>query len=58
MLSIRCWKKRESNIELLRICAMMMIIASHIYAHGGMVYSSDTPIYNKAWCQFLGMWGG
>ena len=50
-------KKRESNIELLRIFAMLMIIAHHIGVHSGFNLSADMPFINKLWIQFMQMGG-
>lgn len=44
---------RQSNIELLRIFAMVMIIAHHIGAHSGFDYSATMPVWNKIWIQFI-----
>ena len=35
---------RQSNFELLRIFAMIMIIAHHFAVHGGLEYSSNTTL--------------
>ncbi len=48
---------RSSNIELLRIFAMVMILAHHIGVHSGFNLSADFPIINKAWLQFIQMGG-
>ena len=44
---------RQSNIELLRIVAMIMIIAHHFSFHGGFKFSSDTITATRFWVQFL-----
>lgn len=60
-------KKRQSNFELLRIIAMLMIIGSHLACHGiqhvtstvdsYQIYLSGTDL-NKAVISFLNMGGG
>ena len=48
-------KCRQSNFELLRIIAMLFIIASHFAVHGGMVFS--TPSFNSIFVQILSLGG-
>lgn len=48
---------RQSNIELLRIVAMLMIIAHHFVVHGGFEFSTDTITANRLWVQFIQMGG-
>lgn len=43
---------RHSNIELLRIIAMMIIIAHHFAIHSDFEFSSDIIIINKLWVLF------
>jgi surface polysaccharide O-acyltransferase-like enzyme len=45
--------KRSSNIELLRIIAMVMILAHHIAAHSNFVFSTDVITINRFWIQFI-----
>ena len=42
---------RQSNIELLRIIAMIMIVAHHFSVHGGFSFSTITV--NSLWIQFM-----
>lgn len=51
--SVEISKKRESNIELLRIIAMLLIIAHHFSIHGGFNFSISDISINKFWTQFL-----
>lgn len=49
--------KRQSNIELLRIIAMLMIIAHHVAVHSGFGFSSQDVTVNRLWIQFIQMGG-
>ena len=40
---------RDSNIELLRILCMMMIVAHHLFLHGGIFEHSNVNIENLLW---------
>ena len=51
-------KKRNSNFELLRILAMVLIVASHFAAHGGFSFSNTDISFNRIWIQLLEMGGG
>lgn len=53
----RIKKKRQSNIELLRILAMILIVAHHFAVHGDFSFSEVTVEFNKIWVQFLQMGG-
>lgn len=44
---------RQSNIELLRILAMLAIIANHSVVHGRVLYSPDTISVNRLWSQLI-----
>lgn len=44
---------RQSNFELLRIIAIIMIIAHHIAYHGGFEYPIEVVSINRLWIQFL-----
>lgn len=48
---------RQSSIELLRIVAMLIIIADHFAVHGGFSYPTDTVSINRLYIQLLGMGG-
>ena len=48
---------RKSNIELLRVVAMIMIIAHHIAVHSQFSFASDSITINKLWIQFIQMGG-
>lgn len=52
-------KKRNSNLELLRIFSMFLIIAHHYSVHGGFNLLMNTPgiEFNKSWLEFLGYGG-
>ena len=45
--------ERQSNVELLRILAMLIIIGHHYVLHGGMADCTGAPFYNRIWIQFL-----
>lgn len=47
---------RRSNIELLRIVAMVMIVASHFAIHGGFKYEDEISL-NSVWITFFGSGG-
>ena len=49
--------ERRSNLELLRIVAMVMIVAHHFAIHGGFNYSNETITINRLWIQFLEIGG-
>ncbi len=49
-------KKRESNIELLRIISMLMIIAHHFSVHSNFV-AEKTSFTNNVWLQLLSSGG-
>lgn len=44
---------RQSNIELLRIIAMLLIVAYHFGIHSGFNYSTDSITINRLWVQFI-----
>ena len=48
---------RLSNFELLRILAMVMIVAHHFSVHGGFDFSTDTISVNRLWIQFIQIGG-
>ena len=50
-------KKRDSNIELLRIIAMLMIIAHHFAVHGGFFFQSRQITGNMLFLQWLSIGG-
>lgn len=50
-------KVRQSNFELLRIFAMILIIAHHFSVHGGFDYSIENISFNRVLVQFLGTGG-
>ena len=50
-------KQRESNFELLRILAMIMIIAHHFAYHSDMTFDTSVITLNRLWQQLL-MFGG
>lgn len=49
--------KRQSNIELLRIIAMVMIIAHHIAVHSGFSFPAEVISVNRLWIQFIRLGG-
>lgn len=50
-------KTRQSNFELLRIIAMLMIVASHFALHGGLPFPTDRITIPRLWAQLLQMGG-
>lgn len=50
-------KPRNSNIELLRIIAMLMIIAHHIAIHSGFFFPTETVPINRLWVQWIQLGG-
>ncbi|MBT0908342.1 acyltransferase [Streptococcus lutetiensis] len=46
-------KKRQSNIELLRIISMILILAHHFSVHGGFNILKTSFTINRLWIQFL-----
>lgn len=50
-------KKRQSNIELLRIISMLLIVAHHFSVHGGFKFSESSITINRLWMQFFQMGG-
>ncbi len=48
---------RQSNIELLRIIAMLIIIAHHFAVHSGFEFSNDAVTVNRLWIQFIQIGG-
>lgn len=48
---------RESNFELLRIIAMILILAHHYALHGKFDIIGEGLSINKAWIQFLSLGG-
>ena len=48
---------RQSNIELLRIIAMVIIVAHHFAVHGGFDFPIETVAPNRLWIQFLALGG-
>lgn len=49
--------KRQSNIELLRIIAMILIVAHHFALFGAFGFSETTVSINKLWIQFIQIGG-
>lgn len=48
---------RQSNIELLRIVAMLLIVAHHFAAHSGFNYPLQNITINRLWIQFIQIGG-
>lgn len=48
---------RQSNIELLRIIAIIIIIAHHFAVHSGFDFSADTVSLNRLWIRFIRIGG-
>ena len=44
---------RKSNIELLRIIAMVMIVAHHFAYHGGFAFPKNELSINQFWIKFI-----
>lgn len=47
MIQIHNKAKRNSNIEFLRIIAMLMIVFSHYVSHGSLYQSTEISLFNK-----------
>lgn len=50
-------KERSSKFEILRIIAMLMIIAHHFVDHGKIMPTESILSFNNIWAGFLYMWG-
>lgn len=50
-------KHRQSNIELLRILAMVMIVAHHLGVHSDFDFTGNMLLVNRLWIHFLQMGG-
>lgn len=48
---------RQSNIELLRIVAMLIIVAHHIAFHSDFAFGNTSISFNRLWVQFIEMGG-
>ena len=48
---------RKSNFELLRIIAMILIIAHHFSLHGGFRVVQSKPLINRIWILWLQLGG-
>lgn len=44
---------RKSNVELLRVVAMLMIVAHHFSIHGGFDFPTTAVSFNRLWTQFI-----
>lgn len=49
--------KRQSNFELLRIVAIIMIISSHLVVHSNISFNTDAISFNRLWIQFYSTGG-
>ncbi|OUM62234.1 hypothetical protein PIROE2DRAFT_11551, partial [Piromyces sp. E2] len=50
-------KIRQSNFELLRIIAILLIITHHFAVHGGMEFDTKKVFFNRLWIQFITIGG-
>ena len=50
-------KERNSNIEVLRIIAMIIIVAHHFSVHGGFQFDTSYIGINRIWIQYLQLGG-
>ncbi len=48
---------RQSNFELLRIVAMVLIVAFHLAVHSGFAFPTDTITVNRLWIQLMQIGG-
>lgn len=48
---------RNSNLELYRVIAMILIVAHHYFVHSGIVLSSNTFSAKLLYLYIVGMWG-
>ncbi len=49
--------ERKSNIELLRVLAMILIVAHHVAVHSDFGFPTDLITFNKLWIQFIELGG-
>ena len=49
--------QRQSNIELLRIFAILIIIAHHLARHSGFSFPGNALTINRLWIQFIWVGG-
>lgn len=52
-LALNVSKKRQSNIELLRIIVMMLIVVHHFASYGAFTFSTSAITLNRIWFQIL-----
>lgn len=57
MMPIAGKRTRNSNIELMRIVAMLLIVAHHFSYHGGFSFDPATITFNMLWIQFIQLGG-
>ncbi|WP_189244288.1 acyltransferase family protein [Streptococcus macedonicus] len=50
-------RKRNSNIELLRIISMLLIVSHHFSVHGSFESLDSITMFNKVWLQFIQLGG-
>ncbi|MCO4635032.1 hypothetical protein Si037_01640 [Streptococcus infantarius subsp. infantarius] len=50
-------RKRNSNIELLRIISMLLIVSHHFSVHGDFDSLDSITMFNKVWLQFIQLGG-
>ena len=50
-------QNRQSNFELLRIVAMVLIVFYHFAFHGGFKFDNTTLSIPRFWCNFISMGG-
>lgn len=51
------YSPRQSNIELLRILAMILVVAHHISFHSGFNFQLEVITVNRLWIQFIQIGG-
>ena len=56
-MGMKLLTKRQSNFELLRIVAMVMIVAHHFAIHGDFVFAGTEASVNQVWLSFLTLGG-
>ena len=48
---------RQSNFELMRIAAMLLILAGHFGAHSGFEFPQDRLTFNRLWIELFEIGG-
>ena len=52
-LALNLTKQRQSNIELLRIVAMLLIVIVHFASYGAFTFPTSAITFNRIWFQLF-----